>query len=147
VSLFREVPQNRTCETAGIPAEYCLCNTYRPIVVTDAVKNTSANVVNYLNQLMASYGNYCIPLTVDSTYRAFESHDILHNATYQIVHFHANPNDAILEGLVQLDRTKGLLTVENVSRLSRYGDQAKCVESKKLYDIVPFCYCWELKKN
>ena len=147
-SLFEEIPPNRTCQEAGIKRQYCLCNSYNPIPVSKEVVETSQKVLDYVNSLMASYGNHCIPLTLNSTYRAFDSYYSKLNETYRIVHFKTDPNNALLEGMVQMDskNMKSVFKIENVSRLSRYGEQSDCI-SKQYFDIGPFCYCWDKYKK
>ena len=37
ISLFKAIPVNRTCESAGIPYQYCSCLEWQPLLLTDTL--------------------------------------------------------------------------------------------------------------
>ena len=146
-SFFTPIPSNRTCVSAGILPQYCLCNGYEPVVaLTKEMQVQSSKVVLHINQLMAAHGNYCVPLEPGAIYRAFDSG--LYNLTgetafrYRLLHFATRPNGAIFEAILRLNSTsQQIINIENISRLTLYGAESNCVADK--LDIVQFCLCWD----
>lgn len=45
ISLFREVPLNRTCDDAGIPLHFCVCQQEEAVDVTLPLVKEATNVV------------------------------------------------------------------------------------------------------
>ncbi len=151
-SLLTPIPLNRTCASAGILPQYCLCDAYEPISLTENMRRQSHEVVLHINRLMAAHGNFCVPLETGATYRAFDSTHSLTGNRYRLLHFSTRPNEAIFEAIVRIesggnarnDREK-IVGIENISRLTRYGDESSCVADK--LDILQFCLCWEQLKE
>lgn len=53
ISLFRTIPANRTCEQAGVPSQYCSCDSETPLDLSDPVVAKSAlALVEKVNQLL-----------------------------------------------------------------------------------------------
>uniref|UniRef100_V5GWQ5 Sulfatase n=1 Tax=Ixodes ricinus TaxID=34613 RepID=V5GWQ5_IXORI len=53
ISLFRAIPANRTCEQAGVPSQYCSCDSETPLDLSDPVVAKSAlALVGKVNQLL-----------------------------------------------------------------------------------------------
>lgn len=152
-SLLALIPSNRTCASAGIPPQYCLCDAYNPMEVSDTMRQQSAFVVEHINHLMASHGNFCVPLETGATYRAFDSSTrVTLNSKqtshmYRLIHFATSPNSAIYEAILNIDRTtkRKIIRIENISRITQYGDESSCVADK--LDIVQFCLCWDKLKS
>lgn len=153
-SLLAPIPSNRTCSSAGILPQYCLCDAYKAIELSESMRQQSAEVVQHINHLMASHGNYCVPLETGATYRAFDSSARVSQAVksrqsphlLRLIHFATSPNDAIFEAILRIDRhtKRRIIGIENISRITRYDDESSCVSDK--LDIVQFCLCWDKLK-
>lgn len=151
-SLLTPIPFNRTCASAGIPPQYCLCDAYKPMQLSESMREQSLEVVQHINHLMASHGNYCVPLETTATYRAFDSSSTVGLGSQQskhqlrLIHFATSPNDAIFEAILRIDPIlkRKIIRIENISRITRYDDESSCVADK--LDIVQFCLCWDKLK-
>ena len=62
ISLFLPIPENRTCETAGIGVSWCTCNQIKKISIGNKnVKKAVQVSVKYINSLLKNY-NRCAKL-------------------------------------------------------------------------------------
>ncbi|XP_025414661.1 uncharacterized protein LOC112686533 isoform X2 [Sipha flava] len=142
VSLFHEVPDDRTCEAAGIPVHYCSCHDVRVTLRPDdedAVR--AANLlVHYANAVLAPYPR-CANLTLHRVNAAAVQmgRDSASTRDYE-VRVTTVPGLAKFEAVMREDRaTAGRFKmVGSISRLNMYGNQSECVRDAK---IKLLCYC------
>ncbi|KAH8255662.1 hypothetical protein KR038_008066 [Drosophila bunnanda] len=152
VSLFLDIPPERTCETSHISSAFCLCNKQVAISVDHPIAKLSANViVNSINKLLEEYP-VCVPLLLESIVSAqfavperqnhvdtkkshksefFTEKDIL-------VRLKAKPGTAYFEGMTRMHKDS-LHLIGDVVRLG--GDNYinnDCIQNPVL---APFCYC------
>lgn len=144
-SLLSPIALDRTCASAGIPSQYCLCNPYQPVNVTSEVVEQGNLAVTYINRLVSSHGNHCVPLKLNSVQYAFDSSSVTPGEMRRLVQFQTIPNQALFEATLRIDSGRQLAQVEHVSRLTAYATQAKCVRNNLL--IVQYCYCWQAFKQ
>ena len=147
ISLFREIPQHRTCKDAQIPAEYCLCaglslaklppglGTYLGRVVTD-------NVMSLLDKNMS----VCAELTLKSVVRVLEQTDLGNGSKSGIRNFRVSiktvPGRARFEARVRFHTETGRAEVDGeVARTNMYRGQADCMDIAELRN---YCYCKDL---
>lgn len=141
-TLLEPLPLNRTCHSAGIPPDSCLCNSHQEISLTNEITEYSLAVVRHINQAMTLHRNHCIPLDLSSTERAFRSFNSQLNETYCEVHFTTEPNGGRYKATVRLDEQNQVLSVEHITRTNRYGEQSHCVQNQR--DLVQFCLCRDM---
>lgn len=131
ISLFSEIPPNRTCFSAGIPDNVCLCNR-RPVkpanpdLVAAAVSKMIANI-----NLKIEKFPMCSQHTLSEIISAEETQDSRRNIR---ITFRTNPGDALFETLLGAD----MEVVSSLERLDLYGPTSKCVQER---GIRPFCIC------
>ena len=66
LSLLRPLPSNRTCESAGIPEEYCVCQKERSANISDPkVRGAAIKIIDQLNVLLSNYSKICAKLELD----------------------------------------------------------------------------------
>lgn len=137
ISLFLEIPEDRTCQDAGIPTYYCACQGMRMKLTVDNINVIKAadTLVQHVNSMLSIHPQ-CAKLTL---------HEI-HNAIVQI--HHANINDyqvqvttvpglAKFEAIMRKDGGRFKM-VSSVNRLNLYGNQSDCVNTARLKLL---CYC------
>jgi hypothetical protein len=139
-SLFSEVSQDRTCEEAGITANWCTCKNYRTISTKGKESKAIAlHVVSEINATLKKAGNVtasCAELTLEHVidFKKQVSTDL---QEYFIVMIETVPGEARFEATVL--RSKSTFQLQgDVSRINRYGNQAECVDDAEL---KPYCYC------
>ncbi|XP_059154963.1 uncharacterized protein LOC131940394 [Physella acuta] len=170
ISLFQEIPKNRTCEDAHIPSEYCVCgqkNLAKVDVGEDISKTLAENVVDVINT--KSNRDLCAELSLDKIIQVLKvdfSTTALKKEKYDRVMYKIRlqtvPGHAIFEATayhkvdnntngvrnssrnLKSHHTETQLVIEvgeNVERLNLYRGQADCVTDSKL---MPFCFCRNL---
>ncbi|XP_059147181.1 uncharacterized protein LOC131934930 [Physella acuta] len=140
ISLFKEIPEGRTCQHALIPLEYCVCNSF-------SKTNVSSSLGQYLGlALMARVNKYipeklktlCKTLTLSQVTSVMEMvSETPQTRRYQVT-VTSHPNSAVYEGVLNQHRDNVTTVEGDVTRLNLYRGQAECIEDPKLR---PFCYC------
>lgn len=162
ISLFREIPRDRTCDVARVPEQYCSCDAEEPIEISSSIVEKAAlALVEKVNSLLkVGLGNdsaLCARLTVRKIYDAREvfssktlsvqsSKASLVNSIPQIsgdvrrlrVTVVVDPSDAMLEGMLLLRSIENFVVLDDVSRINKYGRQSACIEHQTLRK---YCYC------
>ena len=160
ISLFREIPRERTCEDAAIDEHFCRCRNHTLIAVNDErVKLSISFIMRHLNKKVSVFKRCAQMFTTsvktaklvqDSTAttssgRGNTSSKSVKEITLQL-QFRTRPGAAIYEAFVRLsgDRNSNLAIrlISDVSRLSKYGDQIKCLEKSSFKEsLKKYCYC------
>jgi len=168
ISLFDEVPVDRTCADADIAAHWCACLRWQPLVVDSApVRRASQRVVDVINDLTSSHRGQCAELGLDDVIGAdlFDDDDRLlqfrrssdvHgrvpdmtdtlNVTevlYRVV-LRTHPGGALFEATVRhpLQSAGDTFDVDfrQISRTNQYGRQPHCIMDSYPH-LRPYCYC------
>lgn len=144
VSLFSQVPWNRSCEDASITKHWCTCSEFRTLSTEgDFVRSMVDFVVNEINTLVRNGRNSTTPnmkcakltarriLSVRST--VFEK---TVKQDHFVIMFETVPGEGIFEATVKNGQRFQL--VDSVSRVSMYGSQSSCMKNAFL---KKYCYC------
>ena len=142
LSLFYNIPSNRTCEMAGVPERYCICSRFTEVsIYLENVKNAAQYLVLHLNNLLKPHSKLCHMLKLKKIINAGEMM-LLSNRDirkYRVL-IQTMPGGALIETLVTYYVVRNTFEVKDgISRLNLYGRQSHCVKNKKL-----ICYCKKL---
>ncbi|XP_035826213.1 uncharacterized protein LOC101862804 [Aplysia californica] len=165
ISLFGEIPKGRTCEQAGIPAEYCVCNKLAKADVSPTVVHQLAyEVVNHVISKTGEERKLCAKLSLESvisvlvvnenslgktneTKEKEEEGKVKKEKEEDVQVFQLSvktkPGGALYEATVTLSKKKKVTVIGDISRLNMYRGQAECIEDSRKR---PFCYCPSLVK-
>lgn len=74
MSLFKRIPESRTCEQVGIPPAFCMRGTWKELTVDDPMaKRAAGAVLNQINnRILKEYHSVCQKLTFDLIIHAHE---------------------------------------------------------------------------
>lgn len=149
-SLFTPIPLERTCADAGIPSEYCLCQSYTAFTRPQSAEAVANRLVHQLNVQLEPFLYLCAQLELKTVVNAKIAVDGKNRskALLSLV-FTVAPSDAKFDATVRtvlLDGGKSLdleqtETVGQIARNDRYAEQSQCVTGKA---IQPLCYCKDL---
>ena len=133
VSLFQRIPEWRGCTEAGIPAQFCLCESYSPVETTDlrVIKGVQT-LVQTLNDKLKVTGDLCIryeEFSVNAS-RIRSSGDMLQIT----VNLHPYPFPANFLAFVQLTRTG--IEVTGFERLDIYKKMSVCLDKMDEKDLL-----------
>ena len=143
ISLFKEIPRERTCVQAGIPAEFCACAQFSKPVLDEGVRyNLSSALLDQVNSFTKHIRENCTRLSLESTNSVLRvqcnSLKTLKSTSYRVV-ITVTPGSGRFEGLVLLGKETGEIAVMGeVVRSNLYRGQADCVVDPTLRQ---FCYC------
>ncbi|XP_047502022.1 uncharacterized protein LOC125047697 [Penaeus chinensis] len=144
-SLFREVPETRTCADVSIPQHLCACERYDNVSLDDPLVEAAAKfTVDYLNEGLAKFPD-CVQLHFDKVLsaRVSSGNNVTRpSAAKQLVTvfllvLQTQPASATLESLVRF-ADGDLHVVGEVQRTNRYGNQSHCVDDEIFRQ---YCFC------
>ncbi|GFS20406.1 hypothetical protein ElyMa_001570000 [Elysia marginata] len=146
LSLFREIPANRTCTEASIPDDECLCG-YK---VERYLNVTSQEALTLAQALLSAVTQKSDPKKCKE-YRlkevlqvgAFAQPKVLREVKGRhlacSVRLSVDPGGAIFEGTVTLDpKTNTTVVGNNIERLNMYRGEVECRPTSR---EQMFCYC------
>ena len=133
VSLFQRIPEWRGCTEAGIPAQFCLCESYSPIETTDlrVIKGVQT-LIQTLNDKLKVTGDLCIryeEFRVNAS-RIRSSGDLLQIT----VNLYPYPFPANFLAFVQMTSTG--MKVTGFERLDIYKKLSACLEEMDEKDVL-----------
>ncbi|BFZ19062.1 hypothetical protein BsWGS_22100 [Bradybaena similaris] len=144
ISLFNEIPRDRTCRDAGIPIEYCLCNKLTKGNVSAKIEFAlGTHMIRHINWLIDKVRNKCWQLIIDSVLNVMEMLsdnpvENQENYMYQIT-IRTKPNGGVYEAKYAVHKTTSNVQIlGDIKRLNLYRGQADCLNDSKL---MPFCNC------
>ncbi|CAH0557696.1 unnamed protein product [Brassicogethes aeneus] len=148
ISLFSQIPDTRTCETAAIDAHWCTCQQSQEVAEDDPkVLEAAAFVVRRMNSLLKDLTE-CANLTLDAVLNArVMSHaDAITNKKHEfedyMITVRTAPGEGVFESTVRrvLEGTAHEI-MGTISRLNLYGKQSKCITD---FHLKLYCYCKSL---
>jgi len=157
MSLFLPIPMNRTCESAHVPEQYCICRTGTVINNASAdpsVVRAATKAVNHLNSVAwdDKYQGYCAEMDLKRIIDGKKRTDGKGNTLYEI-RFEVGPSQGIFGALLKVESESGLLTVSEmkfsvvgeIERQNKYGNQSSCLDKLGKGVAVGFirsvCFC------
>lgn len=148
ISLFEEIPINRSCADTLVPNEQCRCLKQKVINETQFYYETSKTfddavnlILNHVNNITINLRDRCIEFRKDKIKTA-KSLNIYEIKMYKFVVIF-QPGDAWFEASIKKQVNKQqensqIVIHGNVNRLSAYGNQSICVDS---FFIRNYCFC------
>lgn len=135
ISLFNEIPENRTCKDAFISPQYCTCHKLTVLNVGDeSARKAALHAVADINERTSEYRNVCQFLKLSELHSA----EGLYLTDYH-VDFSVTPGSGRFEAIVSFNSEMlKYKTLGNIIRINMYGNQSYCVESLILKN---YCLC------
>lgn len=148
LSLFSEIPANRTCDSAGILENYCACHEFRVLNTTsNLVIKIAKSAVKHLNNILLAYKDKCAHLYLS---QVKEAHVIKRsqkrkNTVEYLITIETRPGNALFEiTMTKHPNTKQYEVVGDISRINKYGNQSDCIGHRVLRKV---CYCKKYTKT
>ena len=147
-SLFDEIREDRTCDMAKIPAEFCVGDVFLKFDKEKTIfKDLMSFVLKSINKEMRKF-NGCVQFTDYSLIKVMKvikrtrfpkkEDDIKTDKKGDfLVKFQLAPGEGVFEATVSVINNKFKILGE-ISRLNRYGNQSHCI-SDSYYSRICFC--------
>ena len=149
VSLFQPLPEWRGCREAGIPAHYCLCESFTPLPSDDPrIIQGATAIMNSLNQKLEPAGDLCVKYT---QFHVNISKITTTGDALSII-LKTVPYPGNFRAYVKV--AGGSYTVHDIERLDNYRDLSSCLDKlaeKRVFThdtpLASYCVCSDLKLN
>ena len=157
ISLFREIPERRSCDDAAIPGDYCVCDSYEPMDAKSAIsKDIGQFLVSHINQALFKHGDKCAILQLSEIKDSFfvksnlqrrrENEEFTLRTLFRsdpdikkyLSVFETRPGNALFEALVSTNDNGSYDVIGRVNRVNKYGNQSWCIDEKF---SKPLCFC------
>lgn len=134
ISLMKEIPSNRTCESVGISMHYCVCELdWKSVDKNDEISIKATEfVINYINRLLSSAIEFCHRLNLIET--IFVKLAKFKLVNYVKISFKTGPNNGMYEALFEYQIIGnssyrfGISSPASISRTNPYGNQPRCLD-------------------
>ena len=163
ISLFQEIPADRTCEDADLETHWCSCLEWTNVDVKNPNVMASAKTfVEHINELTKDKRELCEELSLHTINRAEKNdpqNELLkfkkietengiveekNTATevFYKIQVTTKPSMALYESTVKhlISENTYIVNDKEISRVNAYGDQPHCVAAE-LPILRPYCYC------
>ncbi|XP_059150959.1 uncharacterized protein LOC131937493 [Physella acuta] len=154
ISLFKEIPLDRTCEHAQIEPHWCACLAWQNVSSADPfVQNVTKFAVGYINSLTSAFRSECAELNIENVTESLilkSRKELLKHSKYKNSNdmtlfqltFFTTPGHGHFEVTVTYDNVRDTMAISEreISRINKYGNDAACIYNKN-NDIRPYCYC------
>ncbi|XP_076447072.1 uncharacterized protein LOC143284270 [Babylonia areolata] len=163
ISLFREIPESRSCAHAHILPHWCMCMKRKALPLSShIVRKTAREIVRKINEFLQHDFDQCARLELKSIHQAeqmaanddvlrFEEslHDVINRTVrfgdrsesvviYQLA-IETEPGNAVFEGTMKYEEySESFSLAGDISRINAYGTQSHCINKFKL---KKFCFC------
>ncbi len=152
ISLFSEVPPQRTCDHASISEHWCTCHVHEKVSPGSAVVISSAQfVISEINKIIARHRGLCAELflkhIVDARKLVSSKEEAMQvpapdrgsasRPTDYMLTLRTRPGDALFEATVRV-RPDSFSIIGDLSRINAYGDSGACIQ---VHSHMKFCYC------
>jgi hypothetical protein len=146
ISLFEEIPQNRSCGEALIPEDQCNCLKSRYINEEEFKNSTNLDfdfalvfILKHVIKLTDSQRDLCVQYEPDKVkiVKTIQLHEFI-SYSFTVIF---QPGDAWFEATLKSAKVDGkpsLTLIDPINRLSPYGHTSHCVNDHFLRN---FCYC------
>lgn len=161
ISLFGEIPKQRSCAEALIPEHYCVCYKSTEVNITNniIIGDIAKAVIDKLNAIM-NHEPKCAQLSLSKIIEARMQSDGLKYDVFKKQHFWSKPErveeaqyDGIKHFKILIETQPGdgqfyasskvlpngtINVMEDIDRTNKYGRQSYCIDEHKLRSL---CYC------
>jgi hypothetical protein len=164
ISLFREIPESRSCKDAHIPEHYCPCYSSQKISNKDpTVQSIAIFITSRINDKFQHH-HQCQKLKLKEVNEAsvidsnlikhhprFTIRNVLHRSDIDarlqkryIISLTTIPGNAKFESTVEVAKNDHMTILDDViTRTNMYKNQSACIKERLL---KPFCFCSNQKK-
>ncbi|XP_071085366.1 uncharacterized protein [Haliotis cracherodii] len=172
ISLFKEIPKERTCTQAGIEPHWCACLAWKEVNSSHpVVKKAASAAVDYINSYTESQRVQCAYLrlrTVTRSVKISTNSNVLKfkksfdydgrvadlsgkmktDEDFYQVTFITEPGNGNFEVTLKhsLNSSEIIINEKEISRINRYGSDPACVEEQYPH-LRPYCFCNTLLKS
>ncbi|TMS37546.1 hypothetical protein L596_004455 [Steinernema carpocapsae] len=171
LSLFRPIPESRSCDQAGIEPHWCTClnwqDAFKDKEQQEISQKLARTVVQVINSKTEPERSLCSPIhfsSLEDAKRLVPHENLLKyknvkdadgfvpelsgntkatNALYQLK-IRTDPGNALYEVTVHYDMVANSVEVDMtaISHVNKYGDNPHCIIDKN-YFLAAYCVCYD----
>ncbi|XP_037567982.2 uncharacterized protein LOC119448842 [Dermacentor silvarum] len=142
LSLFHQIPGERTCSDASIKHKWCACRVRSDAAVSGALARALANrIVSDVNKMLARSTRKCAEYqllrVIDVTLLQATPAELALNTSHYLIDVKLSPGNVVLEGTVRVSAGH-VIEVNDISRCDKYKAQTYCMYG---WPLEKYCYC------
>nr|XP_045588618.1 uncharacterized protein LOC123750557 [Procambarus clarkii] len=147
ISVFKEIPRERTCEDAGIPEHFCTCQETKEVPLDDPVLRLAADFLKEsLNHDLDPFPE-CVQFSkisvvtgrVSGSNKELAPQDSTSDVRSYLLQAALSPGGVMVEATLRYNPQPQLFQVTGeVSRINKYGTTSSCIRHDVLRKL---CFC------
>ncbi|XP_037557786.1 uncharacterized protein LOC119434799 [Dermacentor silvarum] len=142
LSLFHQIPGERTCSDASIKHKWCACRVRGDAAVSGALARAMANQIvsdvnGELTRSTRKCAEYQLLRVIDVTLLQATPAELAKNTSHYLVDVKLSPGNVVFEGTVRVS-AENMIDVKDISRCDWYKGQAYCMYG---HQLANYCYC------
>ena len=153
ISLFRDIPEDRTCTSLQIAPQFCICEIESHKLDSHAIitQQLSDYIITYINDALKAKKQHCALLRLDKSVPPKAEQVMLPGTSDKVraykLTFQTLPGEGKFFAYLQVDDTSGVRKISKMSyhiyRMNSYRSQAWCTPQLRNFSqsLIRFCYC------
>lgn len=144
ISMFQEIPEERSCADASVDPHWCACAMSSAVNTNDSIVTRSSQFfINAINENLKPVKSVCEQLRLHQIKNAKSismlSKTMNGDIRYHRLIVHTQPGDGLFEGTIVYNTLTNTFTLGSaVDRINSYGKENKCGVN---YLLEKLCYC------
>lgn len=144
ISLFEDIPRNRSCLDSLIPLNFCPCRIRKAINKNEFIKQTGLDIklsIDFFMEKLVNKTKHLRSICQEFKFKNIKETnkiEILGKKLYELI-ITAMPGDSVFKLIIDI-KNKKMAIGSDMTRENKYGEQSNCLKKSDRH-LQGFCFC------